>query len=69
MNQKMKIDFEVILTYTVADEITMVVQPINAARAMPAVIVSRRLGFMADHALGNSLWNFKVGFIKHTLSS
>lgn len=65
----MKIDFEVILSYTVTNEITMVVKPINTSRTMPTVIVTRWFGLMTDHTLSNSFRNFLGRFVEHALSS
>lgn len=58
MKQKVNINFEVILPYTVSNEVAMMVKPINAARTMPTVIVTRWFGFMANLTLGNSLRYF-----------
>ena len=47
VDEEMDIDFIVILPHAVVDKIAVVVQPVYALRAVPAVVVPRGFGSLA----------------------
>lgn len=51
MYEKVSVDFEVVVSHTIADKITMVIQPVHAPRTVPTVIVSGWFGHLAHHTL------------------
>ena len=55
INQEVHVDFKIILTHTVVDKVTVMVQPVNAFLTVSAVVVPWRLGRPAYLALLDAL--------------